>query len=109
MKKGIAYIFILLLAASCSGPKPKPPGDSVAGAAPDGQVVYEDNCVLCHGGDGSRGTGGATDLAASVLDHGGLLNVITNGRGGMKAYGTILTAPEIEAVATYVETLRKNK
>jgi mono/diheme cytochrome c family protein len=109
MKKGIVYIFILLLAASCSGPKPKPPGDSVAGAAPDGQVVYEDNCVLCHGGDGSRGTGGASDLAVSVLDHGGLLNVITNGRGGMKAYSAILTPQEIEAVATYVETLRKNK
>lgn len=108
MKKLLFFIPVLLLAVACSSPKAPPPGDTLS-AAPDGQVVYENNCVLCHGGDGSRGTGGATDLATSTLDHGGLLNVITNGRGGMKAYGTILTPAEIEMVAAHVETLRKNK
>jgi cytochrome c6 len=107
MKRIFVVVTVLFFAVACSGPKPKPPGDSATAAAPDGQVVYEDNCVLCHGGDGSRGTGGATDLATSVLDHGGLQNVITNGRAGMKAYKDILTPQEIEAVTSYIETLRK--
>ena len=103
MKLLVVISGFLFFAVSCSNPKP-PAGEN---ATVDGQVIFENNCVLCHGGDGARGVGGATNLATSVLDHPGVLNVIMNGRQGMKAYKEILLPDEIEAVTTYVESLRK--
>lgn len=74
--------------------------------APNGEQIYRANCIVCHGKDGAAGMSGATDLSKSVLSHEQTVDVITNGRGGMRGF-TELSSTEIEAVATYVESLRK--
>ncbi len=73
-------------------------GDAVAG-----ESVFAANCAGCHGPDGKGGNGGP-DLsqAASVADLTNVISQVTNGGGGMPAFGDQLTQQEIEDVATYV-------
>lgn len=72
----------------------------------NGSQVYANNCVVCHGKDGKAGISGATDLSKSKLTHAQVVEVITKGRNGMRPFSE-LTKAEVEAVAWYVETLRK--
>ena len=72
----------------------------------DGQKIYSMNCTPCHGVDGKLGVGGAKDFALSELNVEEKIEVITNGRNTMLAYGNILSAAEITAVAGFVETLK---
>ena len=71
-----------------------------------GIELYKVNCVACHGEDGKKGLGGASDLSASVLSEGDAKNVITNGRGAMAPYGEQLKEEDINALATYLQTLK---
>lgn len=73
----------------------------------DGKTVFESRCVSCHGADGQLGLMGAPNLATSELDATGRIEIITNGKGAMQPFGGILTEEEIQAVATYVEKLKK--
>ncbi len=84
--------------------------DTPAAETPDkglsGEEIYSANCVICHGTDGKAQMSGATDLSTSVLTHDAAVNVVTNGRNGMRAFSE-LSATEIDAVVTHIETLRK--
>ncbi|MCX6182368.1 MAG: c-type cytochrome [Bacteroidetes bacterium] len=71
-----------------------------------GTELYKVNCVACHGEDGKKGLGGASDLSASVLSEEEAKNVITNGRGGMAPYGGQMKEEEITALATYLQSLK---
>ena len=71
-----------------------------------GIELYKVNCVACHGEDGKKGLGGASDLSASLLSEGDAENVITNGRGAMAPYGGQLKEEDINALATYLQTLK---
>lgn len=73
----------------------------------DGAALYDSKCVICHGGDGKAGVMGASDLSVSKLDHAGAVNVVKNGRKGMRAFGGELSDAEMEAVVTYAESLKK--
>lgn len=74
--------------------------------AVDGSAVYSLNCAVCHNASGEGGTG--ADLQQSALSLAEITSVIVDGRGKlMPAWGDILTAAEIEAVARYVEALQK--
>ena len=75
-------------------------------ATVDGKNIYSMNCTPCHGVDGKLGVGGAKDFALSELSVEEKIEVITNGRNTMLAYGNILSSAEISAVAGYVETLK---
>jgi mono/diheme cytochrome c family protein len=82
------------------------PGTTTTTApAPDGAAIYAANCAVCHGADGSGGVG--PDLRGigqmHTLDQ--LIEVITNGRGGMPAWRNTLSAAQIRAVATYVSQI----
>lgn len=72
-----------------------------------GVQLYKDNCLVCHGADGKAGMSGATDLSTSVLSHESTMDVITNGRNGMRPFGSQFSKEEIEAIAKHVESLRK--
>ena len=72
----------------------------------DGKNIYSMNCTPCHGADGKLGVGGAKDFSLSELSFDEKIDVITNGRNTMLAYGNILSTAEISAVAGYVETLK---
>ena len=69
-----------------------------------GQVVFESNCVRCHGADGlgtatGRPLTGIADQEADRLVH---IASVTDGKGNMPAWGGSLTAEEIDAAVSYV-------
>ena len=71
----------------------------------DGMAIFESNCVRCHRSDGSGGRGpsliGKADETDDLAEE---IEQITNGGGGMPAWGTRLSAEEILAVIEYYRT-----
>lgn len=119
-KKALGIIsFILIIAAyglAEMSKKQKPASnvpvsqDTPVEGAPkvvDGKQVFEANCVTCHGNDGQLGLMGSPNLVHSTLDINAKTELIRNGKGVMQPFGGILTDEEIQAVATYVESLKK--
>ena len=74
-----------------------------------GKEIFEEKCSRCHGNDGKLGLGGAKDLSVIQLPHAGIVEIITNGKNTMAAYKEVLSAEQIEAVASYIETDLKGK
>lgn len=71
-----------------------------------GFKIFKQYCKTCHGADGSLGLNGAKDLRISGLSIEQRIETITNGKGVMTPFETILTAEEIKAVAEYTTTLK---
>ena len=71
-----------------------------------GMELYKVNCSACHGEDGKKGLGGASDLSASILTEEEAKNVITNGRGSMAPYGGQMKEEDINALANYLQSLK---
>jgi mono/diheme cytochrome c family protein len=73
------------------------------GEANRGAVVFSENCSTCHGATGHGGNGGP-DLRTMPLaqTEEGAIQQVTNGGGGMPAFGGTLSEEEIENVAAYV-------
>ncbi len=71
-----------------------------------GKAIYINNCLRCHGEDGKAGINGASNLTASMCENRGLIGIIKHGRNLMPAYKDQLSEIEINAVATYVKSLR---
>ncbi|MGI4823189.1 MAG: c-type cytochrome [Janthinobacterium lividum] len=80
----------------------------VAQAAPPapGQLIFQQNCVRCHGKDGRLGLNGAHDLSKSNLNAFGRTYLVTNGMGKMPAFGKKLSPKQVEQVVAYSLTLR---
>jgi mono/diheme cytochrome c family protein len=77
---------------------------TAAGGDPEsGAVVFSENCSTCHGATGHGGNGGP-DLRTMPLaqTEAGAIQQVTNGGGGMPAFGGTLSEEEIENVAAYV-------
>lgn len=74
-----------------------------------GQEIYEQRCVVCHGGNGDLGISDAADLSASTLSLEEVIYTVTNGSesGKMTPFKGILGEKDIDAVANYIETLKK--
>ena len=70
------------------------------GNAERGATVFAANCSGCHGGNGTGGNGGP-DLS-SVTSMSEVIAQVTNGGGGMPAFGDQLTKQQISDVAAYV-------
>ncbi|WP_276498707.1 SirB2 family protein [Pontibacter litorisediminis] len=71
------------------------------------KAIYTQLCGTCHGADGARGLGGATNLQVSNLSQNNRVHVIERGRGLMPAFGSQLSDEEVEALAAYTMTLKK--
>jgi len=63
----------------------------------DGAAVYAERCASCHGSEGEGGAG--PSLQASTTSLADQVAIIGDGRGGMPAYGSVLSAAELDAVA----------
>jgi mono/diheme cytochrome c family protein len=73
----------------------------------DGQKIYKQYCVTCHGLYGDMGASGAFNLTSSELPVAERIVVITKGRGAMTPFENLLDAEEIAAVAAYTMELKK--
>ena len=71
-----------------------------------GQVLFQKNCVRCHGANGKRGLNGAHDLTKSNLNAFGRTYLITSGLGKMPAFGKMLTPAQVQQVVAYSLTLK---
>ncbi|CAN5821180.1 hypothetical protein BH11BAC7_BH11BAC7_36030 [soil metagenome] len=116
MKKIVLNISIvaagLIFFVSCGdSEKPATNPDSVrqpeVSATINGEVLYQEKCMVCHGADGKQNTMGAADLSSSTLNHETVLAIISSGKNNMKAFSPELSDEQIDAVAEYAESLRK--
>lgn len=78
------------------------PKDNVEIASNDGKALYENNCKLCHGGDGKLGMAGAKDISVTVLDIEAIKDIITHGKNAMPA--AAVNDEQALAIAEYVNT-----
>lgn len=69
-------------------------------------MLFERTCASCHGMDGSASGGGVKVLKSTLLDAPAISQTITNGRGGMPAFGGQLTPQEVQSVTDYVIRLQ---
>ena len=112
--KGLAFLSLLLIVYSYGISETKSPNfkkekaEILAGGDPLvlGQDVYTKLCQNCHGADGKLMLSGAKDLSISALTKEEQILIITKGKNAMAAYESQLSQQQIEAVATYIETLK---
>lgn len=77
-------------------------------ASAKGEMIFGQYCKTCHGANGKLGLNGAKDLTLSKLSLEERINTITNGRNMMTPFKAILSAEDIEAVASYTMHLQSN-
>jgi mono/diheme cytochrome c family protein len=76
----------------------------------DGEMLYLNQCVSCHGPKGDLGNSGSKDLTVSKLSEAQVLKIIKEGKGTMPPFEYLLkTEKEREAVAEYAMSLRKGE
>jgi quinohemoprotein ethanol dehydrogenase len=67
----------------------------------EGQRLFVQACVICHGEDGKGGHGGGAPLVA-VIDLAAAMQTVTAGRNNMPPFSTALTPEQIRDVSAYV-------
>lgn len=95
---------LLLGLIACQPSTPANNGNTAT--APSGAGVFKQYCVTCHGADGRMGLNGAKILPESQLSLEERINLIHNGKGVMPPFKNLLSPAEIEAVATYTQSLK---
>lgn len=75
--------------------------------ATNGAEIFKGNCTSCHGENGAKMLAGAKDLSKSTLTDAEAVNIITNGKNAMQAYGKVLSEAEIKMLVEHIKTLRK--
>lgn len=119
MKKALFALVILAFIVACGNSGADKTADSsssssttpatAAADGPDGEKIYKQYCVTCHGVYGDMAASGAFDLTASKLTEEERIAIVTNGREGtlMVGFKNILDEPKIKAVSEYIVKLRK--
>lgn len=114
MKKIILFAFIATFIIACGG-NSEPEATAAANTpapkaetkpAVDGEKVYKQYCITCHGLYGDMGASGAFNLVTSELTVDQRAEVITEGRNLMTPFKSLLDEDEIKAVAEYTMTLK---
>lgn len=97
---------LALVLVSCE--EPNPATDNPNYKDREGKLIYNENCLQCHGKDGEMGGSGAKDLSISKLKSKGIADIVKNGKNGMPRLGDkIYTEGEMSNVVKYVKALRK--
>lgn len=115
LRKAI-FILGLVILSSCSQgdiktvkDKSDPISDEV-NLKVDGELLYMNQCVSCHGPKGDLGNSGSKDLTKSKLNEAAILKIIKEGKGTMPPFEYLLTTEkERQAVAQYVMSMRKEE
>lgn len=94
-----AAVFLTFGAASMASAQEEDPAQVAAGEA-----VFSQNCMGCHGanGEGSNTGRPLVGVAAQEPDRTVHIASVTDGKGGMPAFGAMLSADEIDAAVSYV-------
>ncbi len=112
MKQFLIFCAIVMAVWACGGSDTSSSNASASAAPapskPDGKKIYKQYCVTCHGLYGDMGASGAFNLTTSVLSVEERVAVITNGRGAMTPFKSLLDEDEIGAVAEYTLELKKD-
>jgi mono/diheme cytochrome c family protein len=75
----------------------------------NGARIYKAACIPCHGATGEGGHGGGPTLVGGLTME-NVVSVTSAGRNNMPAFGTSLTAADINDVATFIrEDLAKRR
>ncbi len=111
MKKYALFFLLAAFVIACGGKEETASSAgnsqaSVASASVDGEKIYKQYCVTCHGIYGDMGASGAFNLKTSQLTVDERIQVITNGRNAMTPFKTLLNEEKIKAVAEYTMTLK---
>jgi cytochrome c6 len=75
--------------------------------AEKGKTLYQSHCARCHGADGARGLFGAKNLQKSQLPDSAVFLQISNGKKIMPSFRKRISRDEINAISTYIKSLRK--
>lgn len=95
----ISHLLLPIFVVAPALPRAAPP-------ALPGKIIFQQNCVRCHGANGRLGLNGAHDLTKSTLNAFGRTYLVTNGLGKMPAFKTKLTAAQVQQVVAYSLTLK---
>ena len=99
-------IFFLLTACS-SGNLRKDAGKKNTPKV-EGQELFELNCAICHGLDGTANVSGAKDLSVSHSTDAEIMLIIKNGKNGMPPMPEIAASKQkLQEIVEYVKGLRK--
>ncbi|GAF11988.1 cytochrome c551 [Bacillus sp. JCM 19046] len=83
-----------------------PEAPEITDAIEYGQGIVEQSCISCHANDL-----GGTDIAPAINNLSGqlsedeIVDIVTNGQGGMPEFGSSLHPDEIDAIAEYLLSL----
>ena len=83
---------------------------ALSGDVANGEVVYTDNCAVCHAASGlgendpdSPGTGDdLTEAAGEAAEDAEFIGIILNGEGSMTAFADLLDDQEVADVLAYM-------
>jgi len=103
-----ALAFVVLLFVNDPDDGGGSAGGGGGGGPVDGATVFSQTCAGCHGADAGGGSGPPLNdglVVANFPDVQDQIDVVTNGRGPMPAFGDRLSAEEIQAVVDYTRTL----
>tara|TARA_B100000945_G_C20090157_1_gene460918 strand:- start:91 stop:573 length:483 start_codon:yes stop_codon:yes gene_type:complete len=73
----------------------------------EGQSLYGQNCVFCHGRRGEGGHNGMPLEGLAEFPTNYVSRIITAGLNNMPSFGELLTSGEIDAIAEHVRTLNQ--
>jgi mono/diheme cytochrome c family protein len=102
----LVVFFVVMLFANGRSSNSGPATTPAASSATPGERLYRAHCATCHGVDGQGFVG--PQLAGRVTqrfpNEDDQIAVVTNGRGGMPAFGGQLSAAQIRAIVEYTRS-----
>ena len=82
-------------------------GSNLEATVESAEELYKKNCKSCHGKEGNKGLAGAADLSTSEMPLETRIKVVTEGKGRMMPYNTLLSKEEIKKVCEYTMGFKK--
>ena len=115
MRRFVGLIALIVLVASCGEEShdtkaeinDTPSGPTYNGLSEQQARKLYTTCKVCHGEDGKKMFGGASDLSVSEMTVNERVAIIKYGKGKMTPYEGRLDDEEIRALAEYIGTFKE--
>ena len=83
------------------------PGNSFYDINSHGAALFNAQCAVCHGSDGTLQLSGAKNLQVSQVDDQYIMDIINNGKNTMPKMAGKYSNQEMAALVSYIKSLRK--